>query len=105
MLFELKGAVLTIFDYAFGGKQAFLRVLIDFALPVIHLVDGGHVVLQPLIFLDVGGDQEFVDYDRTTSSCGICISCSILQLSLNRREESRVSELVSIIMKQLSLLI
>jgi hypothetical protein len=51
------------------------------------------------------GDQEFVNDNRTASTCGVNVTRCILQLNLDWRKEAGVCELITVVMKQLGLLI
>ena len=99
------GRFLAVLHYALGREKSLLSVLIDLSLLLIHTIDRLHVIREPVVLAGVSWDQEFVYYDGAAGSRGVGVSCRVLKLRFNRREEARVSQLISVVVKHLRLLV
>lgn len=100
-----QGRFLAVLHYAFGREQSPLSVLVDLSLLLIHTIDRPHVIREPVVLVVVFWDQEFVNYDGAAGPRGVGVSCRVLKLRFDGREEARVSQLVSVVVKHLRLLI
>jgi hypothetical protein len=96
---------LAVLHDALGREEALLSVLVDLSLLLIHTIDRLHVIREPVVLAGVSWDQKFVYYDGAPGSCGVGVSCRVLKLGFNRREEARVGQLVSVVVKHLRLLV